>query len=239
MVGNKFQTFKQFTSNPLRKVSDTRLGSNEGGLYAASNGDRYYVKHYSNPDQAKAEVLAGKIYHHMGIHTVKPEYREVDGKPSVISRFDDNLTRMSPRHFESLSHEQAKQIGRMYHGAVLTKNWDIVGQEHDNILKHASTGNLHSIDAGGAFHFRAQGKTKEYGPDIDEHESLRSGNKQSSHVFNRVFASHPDAEKSGVDAVRGLDDEIIHREFQHSGLPNWKELHTNFQARKKSLLAKY
>ena len=236
---NKIKTFKQFAESALTKIPNTQMGSNQGGLYSANNGDRYYVKHYDNPDQAKSEVLAGKIYHHMGIHTAKPEYREVGGKPSVVTRYDQNLTRMKPKHFEELTPEQATQIGKMYHGAILTKNWDVVGQEHDNILKHSTTGHLHSIDAGGAFHFRAQGKNKDYGPDIGEHSSLRTGNQQSSHVFNRVFASHPHAEHNGVEAVRALDDKTIHHEFESSGLSNWKELHKNFIARKKSLLAKY
>jgi hypothetical protein len=239
MTTSKIKTFKQFTSQPLQKVSGTQLGTNEGGIHTDSTGKRYYVKHYSNSDQAKVEVLAGKIYHHMGIHTVQPEYREIDGKPSVVSRYDDDLKKMHPSHFEKLTPEQASQVGRMYHAAVLTKNWDIVGLEHGNIVQHARTGNLHALDTGGSFHFRAQGKQKGYGPDIDEHQSLLSKNQQASHVFNHVFSHHPHAEREGLSAVKSLDDKAIENEFRSSGLRNWKELHQNFSARKKSLLAKY
>lgn len=239
MTKGKLKTFKQFTSESLQMVHGTQLGSNKGGIHTDSSGGRYYVKHYKDPEQAKVEALTGRIYAHMGIHTVHPEYRDVNGKPSVVSRFDDDLKKMRPAHFEHLTSSQASDVGKMYHAAILTKNWDIVGLEHDNILQHAKTGNLHAVDTGGAFHYRAQGSLKDFGPDIDEHQSLRIRNKQTSHVFNRVFSQHPHAERDGIEAVRALDDETIEKEFKNSGLKNWKELHTNFQARKKSLLAKY
>lgn len=239
MSGGKIKTFQQFTSESLTLHPKTQLGSNEGGIHTDSSGTRHYVKFYKNPDQAKVEALAGKIYHHMGIHTVSPEYRNIGGKHAVVSRYNDDLGKMQPDHFQHLTPTQASQVGRMYHAAVLTKNWDIVGAEHDNILKNAKTGDLHSIDTGGAFHFRAQGEHKDFGPDIDEHSSLKNKNEQSSRVFNRVFSQHPHAETDGVDAVRKLDDEKIKTEFRQSGLKDWEKLHQNFMSRKNLLLARY
>ncbi len=229
------KTFKEFIAEGLQKLPGTQYGSNEGGIHRdTETGEKHYVKHYAHPDQAKAEVLAGKIYQHMGIHTLKPEHKKVNGKPAVVTKWRDGLKRVDPEQLKNLDSKQAHQVGRMYHAAVLTKNWDVVGADHDNILKDAK-GDLHSVDAGGSFHFRAQGKPKEYGPDIEEHKSLKAHNQ----VFNHTFKQHPDAEREGLKAVKNLDDKKIHSEFKNSGLSNWKELHSNFTARKKALLAKY
>ena len=239
MSDGKVKTFKQFTSESLTPQAGTQLGSNEGGIHTDSSGNRHYVKFYKNEDQAKVEALAGKIYHHMGIHTVMPEYRNIGGRHAVVSKYNDNLERMKPEHFQHLTPTQASQVGRMYHAAILTKNWDIVGDEHDNILKNSRTGDLHSIDTGGAFHFRAQGEHKDFGPDIAEHETLRSKNQQAAHVFNHVFSQHPHAEAAGASSARRLDDDKIKAEFRQSGLKDWEKLHQNFMSRKKLLLAKY
>lgn len=220
----------------LTKEPGTQMGSNEGGIHRDAKGGRHYVKYYKNGDQAKVEALTSKIYDHMGIHTLKPEHKELNGRHAVVTKYNQNLEGMHPKHFEKLEPHQAKQIGRMYHAAVLTKNWDIVGLEHDNIMKHKKTGDLHSVDTGGAFHFRAQGGHKDYGSDIVEHKSLRQDHLPSGHVFNHVFKNHPEAEKAGLDAVRKIDDNHIHGLFKNSGLKNWKELHSSFQARKEHLL---
>jgi hypothetical protein len=228
--------FKQFVEE-LQPIAGTQYGSNDGGVHVDSvTGKKYYVKKYKNPDQAKIEALTGAIYKHMGIKTVNPTMHK---DSSISSQWNPNLERMEPNEFERLSPEQANQIGRMYHGAILTKNWDIVGLEHDNILKHNKTNDLHAIDHGGAFQFRARGSHKDYGPDIDEKDSLRNNGGASAHVFNTTFDQHPDAEQNGLDAVQNMDDNHIRNLFAKSGLNNWEDLHRNFMSRKKALLNSY
>lgn len=231
------KTLAEFIAEALEKIPGTQYGSNEGGVHVDSDtGKKFYVKNYRNPDQAKVEALTGKIYDHMGIHTLKPE---MHGKSSVKTEWNENVHQLKPHQFEKLSSKQADQIGRMYHGAVLTKNWDIVGLEHDNIVHNKQTKDLHAIDHGGAFHFRAQGGPKEYGPDISEKESLRNNGQASGHVFSHTFQHHPEAEKNGLEAVKNMDDNHIHHIFKNSGLHNWRDLHSNFMARKKALVDSY
>lgn len=221
----------------MKPVPGTQLGSNPGGIHTDAKGQKHYVKHYRNHEQAKSEVLAGKIYKHMGLHTTEPEHKTINGKHAVVTKWNDHLERMHPHEFEHLSKEQAHDIGKKYHAAILTKNWDAVGLEHDNIHRHAKTGKLHTVDTGGTFNFRAQGGHKDYGPDIGEHHSLRHNDQASGHVFSHVFKHHPDAEQAGIDAVRKIDDNHIHHLFKNSGLSNHEELHRNFMERKKKLLA--
>lgn len=234
------QTFNEFLSEEkYTPEKGTQMGSNEGGIHTDSSGQKHYIKHYRNGDQAKVEALTGKIYQHMGIHTLKPQHEMVNGKHSIVTKYNGDLKGMKPHEFEHLDHKQAGQIGKMYHAAILTKNWDVVGLEHDNIMKNKKTGDLHAIDHGGSFHFRAQGAHKDYDPNIGEHKSLRNNHEASGHVFSHVFKNHPEAEKSGLDSVRKIDDNHIHGLFKNSGLSNWKELHHNFNERKKKLLAHY
>jgi len=234
------KTFKQYLNEQMIKQKGTQYGSNDGGVHIDSEtGKKHYAKFYRNPDQGKAEVLAGKIYKHMGIRTLEPESTTINKKSAVSTEWNDDLHPMQRRDFNKLSPEHAEHIGRMYHAAVLTKNWDVVGMDHDNIMKHKKTGHLHSVDHGGAFHFRAQGGHKDYGPDIAEHESLRNNSHASGHVFRSAFEQHPDAEKKSLDSVRNIDDDHVKSLFQNSGLDNWEEMHHNFNQRKKALLDKY
>jgi hypothetical protein len=232
-------TFKQFVQEALTRVKGTQYGSNEGGVHVDSDtGEKYYVKHYENPDQAKSEVLAGKIYDHMGIKTLNPEYREIDGRPSVVTKWNDDLSQLGYHGSRQIDSDQANEIGKMYHGAILTKNWDIVGQDYDNITKN-SKGDLHAIDHGGTFEFRAQGGHKNYDRDIGEHQSLRNDEEASGDLFNRTFKTHRNAERNGLDSVRNMNDDHIHSLFANSGLSNWEQLHSNFMEKKKKLLARY
>lgn len=230
-------TFKQFISEELKPEPGTQKGSNPGGIHTdTKTGEKHYVKHYTNGNQGKAEVLAGKIYHHMGIHTLDPE---MHGDKSVKTKWNEHVHTQHPSAYDKPSKKHAHQLGKMYHAAILTKNWDIAGLEHDNIVHNKKTGNLHAIDHGGAFHFRAQGAHKDYGSDISEKESLRNPHNASGHVFNSAFKHHPDAEHHGLEAVKKISDEHVHHLFKHSGLKNWKELHHSFSERKKKLIQSY
>ena len=226
-------------SEKYKAITGTQQGSNPGGIHTDKDGKKYYIKYYNNGDQAKSEALAGQIYHHMGIHTVSPKHEVINGRHAVVTEWNPHLVQMGSREFEHLSPEQATHIGKMYHGAILTKNWDIVGLVHDNIVKHAKTNDLYAVDHGGTFNFRARGGHKEYGPDIAEHSSLRNNGEASGHVFSHVFSQHPTAEKKSLSAVRDMDMKHVHKLFKNSGLENWKDLHSNFVERRKNLLAHY
>jgi hypothetical protein len=222
----------------MKKIGSQK-GSNEGGQYVDTDTNKqYYMKHYKNGDQAKVEALTGHIYNAMGIHTLNPNYSVHEGKPTITTEWNPHLSVHDAGHYSNVSKHQAHQIGAMYHAAILTKNWDIVGLTADNIAKHKD-GNVYAMDHGGAFHFRAQGAAKDYGPDIGELQSLRNPSNASGKVFNAVFKQHPEMEHKSLGAVKDLDDDHVHHLFKNSGLHNWEHLHKNFMARKTALLKHY
>jgi hypothetical protein len=230
-------TFKQYLEEQT-KLSGA-LGSNEGGVYQDEDGSKHYKKVYRNGDQAKVEALTGKLYSKLGVKNFNPEYKNENGKHIITTKWDDDVRPSKPSDYKHISKDQADQLAKMYHAGVLTKNWDIVGLVHDNVMKNKKTGDYSSIDHGGAFHFRAQGGHKDYTPDIDEHKSLMDPSRAAGHVFGEVNKQHPNAFKDNIHTVKNLKDDEIHHIFKNSGLKNWEELHHNFNERKKKLIAKY
>ena len=231
-------SFKQYILEEFSKLSGA-LGSNEGGIYKDENGNKFYRKEYKNGDQAKVEALASKLYNHMGIKTQNPEYSHENGKHFITTKWDDKIEPSHPKDYSKLSKKQADQLSLMHHGAVLTKNWDIVGLEHDNVMKNKETHDFSSIDHGGAFHFRAMGGHKDYGSDIDEHKSLLDPSRASGHVFGEVIKQHPTSHKDTIHNIKNMDMDHVHNVFKNSGLNNWKELHDNFVKRKTKLEGVY
>lgn len=236
------KNFKQFLKENISidnwTSSGGRLGSNPGAVHTDPSGQKHYVKFYPNPDQARSEVLTSKIHKHMGINSPELSLVNKAGKIGVASPWNDNLKTMRPKEFNSVNEKQATQIATMHHAAVLTKNWDIVGLEHENIMKDHN-GDLHSVDHGGAFNFRAQGAHKDFGPDISEVKSLRNPDNASGQVFNHVFKNHPEASKKALEAVKNINPDHVKGLFKDSGLANHKELAGNFLQRRDKLISHY
>ena len=230
-------SFSYFITEIFTKVPGTQYGSNDGGVHTDEHGNKHYVKYYKNPDQAKVEALTGKIYEHMGIRTLKPEYHQIGDKHAIVTKWNDSLSSVKPHEFDNVTHEQAKDLAKMHYAATLTKNWDIVGLEHDNIMKDHE-GKMVSVDHGGSFHFRARGSAKDYGPDIKEKESLKNNHEASGHVFSSLYRQHPNVEEHAKEAVRSMNDHHIKKLFQSSGLHNQDVLYKNFTARKAALLGR-
>ena len=223
-----------------KSESDSQLGSNPGGVHHDPSGVKHYVKFYKNPQQARVEVAASKVHEMMGIKTLKPFLVKKNGQVGVATKWQSEVKTKSPRTFENLTHSQAHDIAKIHHAAVLTKNWDAVGLEHDNIAFHNKTKKVYFVDHGGTFEFRAQGGPKPYGKDIDEVHSLTSGrNEASAHVFNHNFKKYPDVEHKALDSVRKLDHAKVQVAFRDAGLEDHKARAETLMARKNLLLKHY
>lgn len=233
--------FSAFFNEDLSPEPGTQRGSNPGGIHRDSSGERHYVKFYQNPEQGRAEVLTSRIHSAMGILGVGSKIQIVNGREGVVSHWNPHLKQRTPREWEEMSEKQAHQFGRIYHAAVLTRNWDVVGLGHSNILHHEVTENVHSHDHGGSFHFGALGGLKlgGYTDDIHEKENLLSSrrNPQSAHVFGHAFKKFPGARQTGLEAARNLDMDHVHHLFSTSGLEDWEKMHQTFVTRREKLLA--
>ena len=68
-----------------------KLGTEKGGTYTGPDGEKYYVKQPDNAARAHNEVLAFKLYELAGGNVVKSNLIEIDGKPAVATKWDDDL----------------------------------------------------------------------------------------------------------------------------------------------------
>ncbi len=154
-------------------------GSNPGGLYEAPDGQRYYVKLYADPNQARTELASNAIHRMLGVEMPEVTLRDWDGKLALVSKWRPDLKAMSAADMINRPEEMAK----IFHASVLTKNWDVVGLEFDNVML-AKNGRLVMIDAGGSFKYRARGGAKAYEAIPEEVKTLRDArlNPQSASV---------------------------------------------------------
>jgi len=169
---------KLLTAETLKKVSE-QLGSNQGGWYEdQETKNRYYIKLYENPDQARVEFIANAVYERLGIGAARSQLLNMDGQLAIASEEIPGA--------ESTYREDQRESSDVRDGFVADAylaNWDVVGLNYDNLVKGAD-GRIHRIDNGGALIFRAQGGQKEYiHNNIPELQSMLNPEYPSGRVF--------------------------------------------------------
>jgi hypothetical protein len=153
------------------KLSDPApAGGTTGALAAFDNtGTRWLVKHYSgNPDRVATELLANAIYRELDV--LVPEagisnWQRPNGEEWITCTYpmlEGEIRRWS---------EPNTLLAEGFVADALLANWDVIGLEQDNIL-WTEDGTPIRIDQGGCLRFRAQGRTKDYGPEVDELVSM-------------------------------------------------------------------
>lgn len=188
-----------------------RKGSNPGGLYQAPDGRKWYVKEYSNTDQARSEMAAQGIYKMMGIETPNQMLVTHQGKTMLASEWIDDLATLPA---DVLAKKHATDLARIYATSALVKNWDVVGQSMDNLAR-TKGGKLIVIDAGGSFKFRAQGKFKDFlaGP-VEELEVFINPNRTAGKVFSQL----PEAKRNAaIKLMEGITKKALQENFQLAG----------------------
>ena len=204
-------SFKQYTLLEVYELEPgTQLGSNDGGIYYNNKTkQREYIKFPKSEGQAKVEAATADLYHQLGIQTLKPEVKIVQGKTAVVTPWNSNLeTFRSPD--EILKHAQdpvrAKQLALMHHAAIITGNRDIIGLGYDNVLRDKNTGDFVSVDQGGAMHYRAQGEPKPFDKSIEDVKSFQNPAYASGRVFGNMDPRH--LKDAAQDLQKMSDDKI-------------------------------
>lgn len=188
----------------LRKLDDFgewdfleyKKGSNEGGIYVDPDGQKWYVKIYDDPMQARSERAAHKLIELITGSAPETKLLHHEGRAIYASKWIDGLRKIDPALYAKLKIKLADQ----YAANALIKNWDVVGAARDNLLI-GPDGRLIMIDAGGAMRYRAQGRAKAFtaGP-VDELTTFLKPERSVSQVFGDIPQRNLDA------AVRRLND---------------------------------
>lgn len=217
-----------------KAVPGTQYGTNPGGVHTAPNGEKHYVKFYHNPEQAHAEVATARVYEKMGAGTLNPRLVTHNGKIGVASKWRDDLQDIPHHDYHNPSEGMKHELAKHFVAGAVTKNWDTVGLEFDN-LKKTPEGKVVSVDQGGSLHFRAQGGPKNFTPDADEYHSYRDAglNHASAHAFKTVTNDH--LHKAFHEMKASHTDEDIHHIFKNSGLPNASHFSETLISRREAL----
>lgn len=179
-----------------------QAGSNFGGTYRNEvTGEEYYVKTPDDPEVARNEVLAAKLYRAAGVNVPEVSLAILAGNESVASLIVPGLDRDE----KALRNGEVSGVASGFAADAWLGNWDVVGLEFDNLL--VKDGRAYRIDTGGSMVFRAQGGLKNdlyegaWGPVVSELETLRGldpnvENENAELVFSYVTDS---------DIVNGID----------------------------------
>ncbi|MBI4262474.1 hypothetical protein HY624_03040, partial [Candidatus Uhrbacteria bacterium] len=205
------QKVKKMSAAVLEKVSE-QLGSNRGGWYEhKETKERYYIKFYTNPDQARAEFITNAIYEKLGMGAVRSELFEMDGQLAIASKEISGAKGSNREELKTAADVRNGFIADAYLG-----NWDVVGLVFDNIVK-GEDGRFYRIDNGGSLTFRAQGSAKDFSPnDIPELKNMQRHEFPAGQIFDgltdedmrrqaaRLLDSISDADIDAIIATSGM-----------------------------------
>jgi 8-oxo-dGTP pyrophosphatase MutT (NUDIX family)/2'-5' RNA ligase len=198
----------------LKKITGAK-GSNEGGIFEAPDGTRWYVKKQKSAAHARNERDASALYREAGIDV--PRVVIGTGTPE-LGGGTHTATQIIPEGDAKLgavvagtASDSASKLAAAREGFAmdaLLANWDVAGLTYDNII-FDKNGKPYRIDVGGALEYRAQGTSKgsTFGTSVGEWDSLRSpSNPQAAKLFKGMSDSELAA---SVDHVEKLTPEKI------------------------------
>jgi len=191
-----------------------QMGSNKGGVYAASNlsgEQKYYVKAPPSLDHVQNELLAAKLYQLAGAKTMT--YVPVKGGEHVATL----LQPLDKNNVNQLDDTQRTAAQSDFAIHAWLANWDAAGTGGDNQVvvkgEHWPT----TVDVGGSLKYRAQGEPKgvAFGDQVSEINTLRDP------------SSNPDAAKLFGDMT---NEQIVASIERVTKIPNNKIYETVYDA---------
>lgn len=81
-----------------------------------------------------------------------------------------------------------KDLQKNFAADALLANWDVVGLSEDNVIVDKD-GKAHRVDNGGSLDYRAQGKKKPFGPEVNELKTMRNPSYSAGKVFGGLSDS--------------------------------------------------
>ncbi|MFD2172724.1 cyclin-dependent kinase inhibitor 3 family protein [Rhodobacter lacus] len=187
-----------------------RLGTNPGGIWADTQGRRYYVKELESAAHARNEYLAAALYRLAGAPVLT--YVPCAAPDQVATLF----VPVEKSCVAKLSPEERRAAQQWFGVHAWLANWDAAGALGDNQgLVH---GTVTTLDVGGALAFRAQGDPKgaAFGTEVGEIERLRTDpdNPQAVALFGPMRAADLAA---ALAVVTRLPDAAIARVVAEAG----------------------
>ena len=124
-----------------------------------ATGNLYVKKKGNNPDHIRNEYRVEKIYEAAGVPVLTSKLYDDPNSPVKLSVYQPNLVPLSQLSGQKYENAVAKIREDFALDATLA-NWDVIGQNMDNVMVDPETGTVYRIDVGGSMSFRAQGGLK-------------------------------------------------------------------------------
>lgn len=201
-----------FHLNELTYQAPKPSGSNPGGIYADPKGELWAVKEFEGDDGFQ------RLMNESTAFTLTAEYQGYGPKFSVIegdafgkvvlaTEFIPGVTLKQAMSQPTPLEQAKKAIQKDFVFHAWLANWDVVGQDYDNIIFPYKAGVIDYdspvyVDLGGALEYRAKGEPKglKFGNKVEEIETLRDPNINPEAAM--IFAGITDEEiTKQVDAL--------------------------------------
>jgi len=234
----------EFNTKNLEMIPNTQGGSMPGAQYVdKETKKKYYVKFYPDPDQARTEYAANRIYSKLGINAPEIRLSEMDnpftGKKSLAVATDwmDGLRKLKPEEYW----EHRQQISEVYNSSVLLKNWDCVGTGKDNMILDPKTKKVFVIDSGGSLYFRAMGGHKDFEINVGEYTTFKKGSTDAAQIFKPLFDKDVFLEKDGALKIGKLQKEDFQSILSDAGFDTRRKnaLVNALEGRKNLIIERY
>ncbi len=178
------------TPNPKDLTKIKTLGGSTGATLAKdAAGNEYVIKGGKSAAHIKSESDADELYRAAGVNVPKQQVHDTPDGPQKVAEFIkgktlDELKTSNPKQYEAA----VKRLRKDFVVDALLGNRDVVGMKLDNIVV-GKGGKVFRVDNGGSLTFRAQGATKDFGPDVSkELNGLRDSsiNPSAASVFGGI-----------------------------------------------------
>jgi len=198
-----------------------KLGTQPGGKFVGEDGKEYYVKYPENPDVARNEVIANKLYEMTGAGVPKAHLVEgPDGKVGVATEWDNNAQKAN--WGDASTRELAAKDFATH---AWLANWDCVGAGSENPMDNIriSNGKAVSVDVGGSLAYSGLGGSKPFGKISNEWDTLRdtSVNPSSAKVFSKMTKEQLIESSEKMNMVTRAGIEAIVETYHAGGADNY------------------
>jgi hypothetical protein len=180
------------------------LGGSTGAFLMKKNGSLFVKKSGNSPEHLANEARSLKYYAEMGVKVPKIEQYDKEGGNMYTEYIQGKTLKeyLTDTPVAAVMHLR-NAISANFAVDCLMGNWDVIGQEYDNIIV-TPEGVPYRVDVGGSLEFRAQGEKKTKlqwnGGSVNEFLDLRNINIniQTASIFNSV------TEKNIIDQLTAL-----------------------------------
>lgn len=193
----------------VEKVKD--LGGTTGAELVKDKvtGDQFVLKRGNSAEHLREEAAADAVYRAAGVNV--PEARLFEGgAPVKLAKFIEGEQLGSYLKTADAAAQAAAidQVKKHFVADALLGNWDVAGQNFDNLLV-GKDGRVWRIDNGGSLRFRAQGARKtadQWGGVVTELDTLRDAkiNAQTARLFGGITETEIASQVDALAAARGV-----------------------------------